>query len=163
MTINLRFASVLAFVFASPAALAADAPPTAQVLTKLHHANQKEIDMGKLAQKNGQSKEVKQYGKTLVKDHTDADKKVMALAKSEKIELPAAPKHEMGEMPAGPDFDAKFAESMLADHKKDVAEASEARDNTTDPKLKKLLTELVPTLQKHQETAQKLVDGATKK
>jgi hypothetical protein len=33
-----------------------------------------------------------------------------------------------------------------------------ARDATNDEKLKKLLTELVPTLQKHEDTAQKLVD-----
>jgi putative membrane protein len=118
--------------------------------------------MGKLAQKNGQSKEVKQFGKTLVQDHSAADKKVTALAKQEKIDLPAAPKHDM-DIPAGPEFDAKFAQSMLEDHKKDVAETSEARDKTNDPKLKKLLTELVPTLQKHEETAQKLAETAGKK
>jgi hypothetical protein len=51
---------------------------------------------------------------------------------------------------------------MLDDHKKDVAEATAARDSTNDEKLKKLLTEIVPTLQKHEDTAQKLVDGQKK-
>ena len=70
-------------------ALAADAPPaTADVLGKLHESNQKEIAMGKMAQKNGKSKEVTTFGKTLVKDHTAADKKVLTLAKQEKVELP---------------------------------------------------------------------------
>jgi putative membrane protein len=157
-----RAGFAFAFMFASATVLAADAPPPAEVLTKLHHANQKEIEMGKLAQKNGNSKDVKQFGKTLVQDHSAADKKVTALAKQEKIDLPAAPKHDM-DIPAGPEFDAKFAQSMLEDHKKDVAETSEARDKTSDPKLKKLLTELVPTLQKHEETAQKLTETAGKK
>ena len=140
-------------------AQAADPPATSEVLGKLHQSNQKEIEMGKMAQKNGTSKEVKDFGKTLVKDHTAADKKVVALAKKEKVELPAPAAGAAHDMPAaGADFDAKFAQEMLDDHKKDVAEATSARDATNDDKLKKLLTDLVPTLQKHQDAAQKLVD-----
>ena len=141
---------------------AADAPVTGDVLGKLHQSNQKEIEMGKMAEKNGMSKDVKSFGKKLVKDHTAADKKVMALAKEEKIDLAAATPASGGDMadsPKGADFDTKFARDMLDDHKKDVDEATAARDATGDAKLKKLLTALIPTLQKHKDTAQKLVDG----
>lgn len=137
--------------------LAADATPEV-VLPKLHESNHKEIEMGKLAQKNGQSKETKSFGAMLVKDHSDADKKVKALAKKEKVDLDGA-MPAMGDMPAsGSDFDQKFAAAMLEDHKKDIAEATEARDSTTDPKLKSLLTAMLPTLQKHEDTAQKIAD-----
>jgi putative membrane protein len=163
MKIRIYCLAGLAVVCLSSGVMAADAPATADVLGKLHHSNLKEIDMGKMAQKNGTSKEVKDFGKTLVKDHSAADKKVTALAKQEKIELPAPMKDDMAPMPAGPDFDAKFGQSMLDDHKKDVAEASKARDTTTDEKLKKLLTDTVPVLQKHQELAQKIVDAQAKK
>lgn len=141
-------------------ALAADAPPASEVLTKLHESNLKEIEMGKMAQKSGQSKQVKSYGKMLVKDHSAADGKVKALAKQEKVELPAAPpamNHD--DMGTGADFDKKFAQAMLDDHKKDVEEAKTARDGTDNPKLKKLLTNIVPVLEKHEEQAQKLVDA----
>jgi putative membrane protein len=57
----------------------------------------------------------------------------------------------------GAEFDKSFAVDMLEDHKKDVAEASAARDATTDPKLKALLKETVPVLESHERTAQKLV------
>jgi putative membrane protein len=147
-----------ALLFAT-AASAADNPTAAEVLPKLHHSNQKEIEMGKLAQKNGQSKDVKSFGQMLVNDHTAADKKVQALAKQEKVDLTTADtsaQHEM--IPPGPDFDKKFATAMLDDHKKDVEEARTARDKTDDAKLKALLTGIVPTLEKHQEKAQKLVD-----
>ena len=70
----------------------AASPDTATVLGKLHHANQMEVAAGKLAEEKGQAKDVKSFGKTLVTDHTAADKKVMALAKAEKIELPAPAK-----------------------------------------------------------------------
>ena len=143
-------------------ALAADAPATAEVLNKLHASDQKEIQAGKVAEKEGQSKQVRDYGKMLVKDHTAADKKVTSLAKKENITLsstkPGA--EEMKDMPAaGPSFDDKFAREMVDDHKKDIAEVSEARDTTTDPQLKKLLSDVLPTLQKHEEAAQKIVDS----
>jgi putative membrane protein len=151
---------VVAYLLSSAAVAAADSPPTADVLNKLHHSNMKEVEMGKLAQKNGESKQVRSFGDTLVKDHGAADKKVMALAKDENIELKAEKHEDMDDMAklTGKEFDAKFAKDMLEDHKKDVQEASDARDKTSDPKLKKLLTELVPTLKKHQSIAQKIVD-----
>jgi putative membrane protein len=143
----------------SAPAWADDAPAPAEVLTKLHQSNVKEVEMGKLAQKNGQSREVKAFGKTLVTDHSAADKKVKALAKKEKVELTdEKPAMDHGDL-TGADFDSKFAKSMLEDHEKDVAEMKKARDATDDPKLKALLTSIVPTLEKHEETARKLADS----
>lgn len=139
------------------AAAAETAPDTAAVLKELHQTNQNEIAAGKLAAKDGKSHEVKEYGKTLEKDHTAADKKVTALAKQEKIELPASTPADMSGMASDPAFDKKFAQEMLDGHKKAIADVTEARDKTADPKLKKLLTELLPTLQKHEETAQKII------
>lgn len=154
------FAGALALLGAGDA-LAADPPVTADVLNKLHQSDQKEIEAGKIAQKNGQSKEVRDYGKMLVKDHTAADKKVASLAKKEGVSLAAteAGVDQMKDMTAGSTFDEKFARDMVADHKKDIVEVTDARDNTTDPELKKLLSDMVPTLQKHEEAAQKIVDA----
>lgn len=137
------------------------ASDTADVLGKLHQSNQKEIQMGKLAEKQGQSKEAKQFGKMLVKDHGAADKKVMALAKQEKIDLPteATATKDMESLPPGAGFDAAFGKAMVEDHQKDIAEVKKAIDATSDDKLKKLLTEMLPTLEKHEQTAQKLASG----
>jgi putative membrane protein len=155
------------FLWCAGVASAADPPDTATVLGKLHQSDQKEIAAGKLAQKSGTSQQVKNYGKMLEKDHSAADKKVTALAKQEKIDLasatPGGGASDMTGMASDPMFDTKFAHEMVQDHKKDIAEVTEARDATADPKLKKLLTELVPTLQKHEETAQKIVDTEGKK
>lgn len=52
---------------------------------------------------------------------------------------------------------------MVGAHKKDIAALTKARDSTADEKLKKLLTELLPTLQKHEDTAQKILDGQADK
>jgi len=135
---------------------------TAAVLLKLHHSNQMEIAAGKLAEEKGQSKDVKSFGKMLVTDHSASDKKVMKLAKDEKIELPSAepmPSGSMDKLKSAPatEFDRMFASDMLEDHKKDIAEVKEARDATTDVKLKALLASTLPVLEKHRDTAQKLV------
>jgi putative membrane protein len=146
------------------AALAADAPSTAEVLGKVHRSNLKEIEMGKMAQAHGMSKEVKDFGKTLVKDHSLADKKVVKLAKDEKIDLtaatPPADAHP-DQVHTGTAFDDAFAKDMLADHKNDIANVTAARDSTADPILKQLLTDMLPVLNKHESIAQKLVDHAT--
>jgi putative membrane protein len=145
------------------AALAADAPDTSQVLSKLHESNLKEIEMGKLAQSKGASKDVKAYGRTLVKDHTAADKKVKALAKQEKATLPdAAPPMKHDDLGTGAEFDTKFAQAMVEDHKKDIDEVKTARDSTTDPKLKSLLDGMLPTLEKHRDIAQKIAGSESK-
>jgi putative membrane protein len=146
-------------------ARAADGPDSAKVLGEVHRSNQKEIEMGKMAQDHGLSKEVQSFGKTLAKDHAAADKKVVKLAKDEKVDLAAntPPAESQPDMThTGAAFDNAFAKDMLDDHNKDVAAVTAARDATTDPKLKKLLTDMLPVLKKHQATAQKLVDQSGK-
>jgi len=148
---------------ADPGASSDATAQTEQVLMKLHHSNQMEVAAGKLAQEKGQSKDIKSFGKTLVTDHSAADKKVMALAKEQKITLPAAapmPEDKMNKMKAasGADFDKMFAADMLEDHKKDIADAKSAHDSTQDAKLKALLASTIPVLEKHRDTAQKLTD-----
>lgn len=139
------------------------AAQTEEVLMKLHHSNQMEVAAGKLAQEKGQSKDVKSFGKTLVSDHSAADKKVMALAKTEKINLPASEpmsddKMDKLKSASGADFDKMFATHMLEDHKKDIDEVKSARDNTKDTKLKGLLSSTLPVLEKHRDIAQRLTD-----
>jgi putative membrane protein len=165
-----RCGKVLVFAIATlgwaGAAGGADDRPTVKtddVLTKLHQSNQIEIAAGKLAQERGQAQDVKRFGKTLVTDHSAADKKVMALAKQEKITLPTAeamPAEQMDKMKSasGADFDKAFAAQMLEDHKQAISELQAARDGTADAKLKTLLTAIVPVLEKHRDTAQKLTD-----
>ena len=138
-------------------------PTTAEVLGSLHEADQKEIQAGRIAQKDGQSKAVKDYGKMLVKDHTTADDKVAALAQKQNVDLvaatPAPGPNDMGTMATGPDFDKKFAQEMLDDHRKAIGALTAARDSTADPQLRKLLTDLLPTLEKHAAAAQKIIDA----
>ena len=66
------------------------------VLQQLHRTNLHEIQLGQLAQRNGSSAKVKQFGARLVRDHQAADKKVLATAKQIGIVLPAAQERGRG-------------------------------------------------------------------
>lgn len=135
--------------------------PTATILNKLHLSNQKEIEMGKVAEKGGQSKDVRNYGKELVKDHTAADKKVAALAKEEHIDLAGAGATTDHIPQPGADFDLKFAQMMVEDHTTAITDVETALGTSSDGKLKDLLGKLLPTLKKHKETAQRIVQSQT--
>jgi putative membrane protein len=149
----------LACASTSPAGDAPDAE-VAQVLNKLHHSNQKEVKMGQEAKEKGQTDAVKEYGATLERDHTAADEKVAALARKRKIELADPPAGEPPHVLApGEGFDKHFSKMMVDDHKKDIASVKAERDKTTDPELKELLTDLLPTLEKHLQIAEALADG----
>jgi putative membrane protein len=155
--------STLAASVASGADPAGDAPSTSEVLAKLHRSNLKEIQMGQMAKDHGTLKEVKAYGETLVKDHTEADGKVSKLAKEKNIDLTVnSLPVEQTNMPMGAGFDAAFARDMVEDHKKDIAEVEAAKSKTRDAQLKKLLEGLLPVLKKHESIAQKLVAQTSK-
>jgi putative membrane protein len=158
----LTFAALLASAASSRAA---NPPTTAEVLGKLHAANQKEIEAGRLAKSHAGGRAVKDLADMLIKDHTDADKDVAALAKEENIDLSGATPASatpMAMVPEGPAFDVKFAQMMVEDHHRELAAAAMARDTTADEKLRQLLNKLIPTLAKHQKAAQQIVDNQGK-
>jgi len=149
---------------------------TADVLSQIHETDEGEMKVGQLAEKKGATSQVRSYGKELAHDHAAADRKVIGLAKSEGIELspPAGASVELqdkenhngavAEMLAnvsGNTFDRDFLEAMQKDHEKDIAKLTEAMKSTSDPKLKSLIAQLLPTLKHHQEMAEKLL-GQTK-
>ena len=58
-----------------------------QVLRHLHHANMEEIKAGQMAESKGSSQGVKDYARTLVQDHQQADKQVLAMAQKMNVDM----------------------------------------------------------------------------
>ena len=80
--------SVIASVFAlaASAAIAQPATPSdAQIAGIVLMANTVDIDAGKLAQKMSRNKEVQQFGKQMVTDHTGVNRQATALVKKLKV------------------------------------------------------------------------------
>jgi putative membrane protein len=61
-------------------------------LERLHYINQMEIKLGQLAQQNSTNPDVKSFGESMVREHTDADKKLLSLAQGRGLKLSDTPK-----------------------------------------------------------------------
>jgi predicted outer membrane protein len=138
-------------------------------LERLHAANLNEIAIGKLAQQNGTAR-AREYGKTLERDHGDADQKVKALAGKRNLKLADQPvdmmaTHEVkkgqrmqGKLAAlhGAEFDKALARMMTDDHRKEIVMVKAWRTSSKDAELSSLLDDILPALEQHERTAEQL-------
>ena len=137
--------------------------PSETFLTKAIEGNFAEVSMGDLAQKNGQSDEVKSYGKMLSTDHAAANEKALDAAKGLGMNPPTGPNakqkadHDKMSKMSGAAFDRMFATHMVADHKKDIAEYTKA--SKTKDAAGEYASGQIPTLRKHLDTAKSLKPG----
>jgi putative membrane protein len=107
-----------------------------------------EVAMGKMASENGQSEDVKSFGKRMVTDHSKANDELMAIAKKKGVKLsPKEPKSEQWKS------DKEYIDMMVKDHEKDVAEFQEEAKNGDDADLKKFAEDTATTVQKHLDLA----------
>ena len=137
--------------------------PSETFLKKAIEGNFAEVSMGDLAQKNGQSDDVKSYGKMLSTDHAAANQKAMDAAKGLGMNPPSGPNakqkadyDKMSKM-SGTAFDKMFATHMVADHQKDIAEYKKATKNKD--AAGEYAAGQIDTLQKHLDTAKSLKPG----
>jgi putative membrane protein len=147
-----------AFLSAGPAN--AQDKAAQKFITEAVEGNYAEVEMGKLAQSNGQSEAVKSYGQMLVTDHGAAAQKATQAAQSLGVNAPSEPNkkqkadHDRMSKTKGQAFDRMFAQHMVADHKKDIAayqKAAKKKDAAG-----QYAQETLPTLQKHLQGAQSL-------
>ena len=124
-----------------------------------------EVEMGRMAAQLGSSDAVKQFGRRMVDDHSQANTELMSLASSKGITLPTAldQKHqqEMRKMQRmkGADFDRAYMKTMVSDHTKDVSGFEKQSTRGTDPDLKAFASKTLPTLQEHLQLARSINDA----
>jgi putative membrane protein len=123
-----------------------------------------EVALGHVAEQNGQSQAVKDFGRRMVKDHGEAGEKLKAAARQDGIALPeqAPPKasdaHELGKL-KGAEFDRAYARQAVEDHEKAVAMFQrEARDGRKEH-VKVFAEETLPVLEDHLRMARALDSG----
>ena len=122
--------------------------------------NLAEVELGKLAAEKGASDAVKQFGTRMADDHAKAAAELKDFADKKGMTLPTDfdPKHkQLRDRLAklnGADFDKAYANEMVKDHKKDVAEFKREANAAKDPDLKAWAGKTLPTLQDHLKQAQ---------
>ncbi|HEY7642253.1 MAG TPA: DUF4142 domain-containing protein [Steroidobacteraceae bacterium] len=122
-----------------------------------------EIELGQLALKNTQDKQVRTYAERMVKDHSAADQKLKAIAAKENLQLPQSldPEHESLKTKLqglkGEEFDRAYVQAMANGHDKAVALFESASQQSQMPdELKQFAASTLPTLEQHKEMAHSL-------
>jgi putative membrane protein len=121
-----------------------------------------EVELGKVAEKNGQRDDVKTFGGHMVKDHGKANEDLKSVASKMNAPVPdkVSPKHqakidEMSKM-SGAAFDAAYIKGMVEDHEKTVAEFEKARGQVSSEDLKKFIDDTLPVVKSHLEMVKKM-------
>jgi putative membrane protein len=158
LTMKSTFLAVIALLV-SITAHAAEKPSQA-FIKKAVQGNFAEIQIGQLAQQNGQSDGVKQYGQMLVADHSLANQKATEAAKSIGVTPPEGPSaarkahHDKLSKMTGARFDSEFATYMITDHQKEIAEYKKAAKRSD--AAAEYARGQIDILQKHLDTAKSL-------
>jgi putative membrane protein len=114
-----------------------------------------EVELGKLAQNNASSKQIKDFGQEMVNDHGKANDELKTLAASKNITLPATLSNKSQDTynglagKKGADFDKAYASLMVDDHKKVINKFKNEADKGNDVDLKNWVAGKIPTLEHH--------------
>ena len=139
----------------------ADAEKAAEFAVEAADGGMLEVELGKLAQTNGASSEVKMLGEMMVSDHTKANDELKGLAAEKNITLPAALSDDSQESyddlakKTGKEFDDAYTDFMVKDHKEDIDEFKKHAEKGEDPDLKSWAAGKIATLEHHLEQSKK--------
>ncbi|MCP3139367.1 DUF4142 domain-containing protein [Pyxidicoccus xibeiensis] len=141
------------------------------LLERLHYANQQEIKLGQLAEKNAMNADVKSFASMMVKDHTALDQKLMDYAKTKGLKLAEMPKPmndvekkvmaqdkatmEELQVLKGAAFDSCYMAGQVGDHDATLGKVMAAKQGMTnpDPQLTAMMQELTQKVPAHREQA----------
>jgi putative membrane protein len=145
-----------------PSPEASSKKTSAAILAQIHQADLKEIAVGKMAEEKASTDEVRAYADQLVKDHTNADQLVLAMAQKTGTHLRSAstvPSKTDRKLSSanGAQFDRMFLEQTSADHKKLMSELQQEREDASDDDIEALIDKIMPILQQHYDLAQILM------
>lgn len=138
---------------------------TASALAKVHHVNQMEIEMAKLAMEKGASREVRAYAERLMRDHQMSDRKLLSFASSKNIpvenfavltaEQQARERAVSDQLHAatGSSFDRLYLQKMAEGHSDSINDLSQAIEQLPDRAERNFLAKIRPIVGQHERLA----------
>ncbi|HEY7293244.1 MAG TPA: DUF4142 domain-containing protein [Vicinamibacterales bacterium] len=133
---------------------------------KMAHGGMAEVELGKLATKNGGSDAVKAFGQRMVDDHGKAGDELKTIAERKNIAWPTSldsksqALHDKLAALNGDTFDRAYAKAMIADHKEDAAELRAESKSGKDPDVKAWAAKTLPVVESHWSQAEKMNPAA---
>ncbi|HXW61365.1 MAG TPA: DUF4142 domain-containing protein [Candidatus Acidoferrales bacterium] len=121
-----------------------------------------EVKLGQLAEENGSSDVVKDFGKRMVEDHSKANEQLKELAVHEKMKLPTqlSKKNQktydrLSEL-SGDAFDRAYARDMVRDHQDDVTAFKQEASSGQNAAIRNFALQTLPTLEDHLKMAREM-------
>jgi putative membrane protein len=118
-----------------------------------------EVELGKLAQQNGQTQQVKDFGARMVQDHGKANDELKSIAQQKGVQLPDQLDREHQAMRdrlaklQGDAFDRAYMRMMTTDHDKDLKEFRKEAQASKDPDLKRFARDTLNVIEQHDQLA----------
>jgi putative membrane protein len=106
-----------------------------------------EVSLGKLAEQDARSEDVKSFGKRMVTDHGKANDELKSIASKKGVQLPS--KEHNGRWTS----DKAYMDMMVKDHEKDLAEFKEEANSGSDPDVKRFAGDTARVIQEHLDLA----------
>ena len=121
-----------------------------------------EVELGRMADKQASSDDVKKFGQRMVDDHGKANNDLSALAQKKNIKLPSemskshqATRDHLAKL-NGAAFDKAYMQHMVSDHTKDVRAFQHEAKMGKDPDIKAWAGQVLPTLEDHLKQAKQV-------
>ncbi len=127
-----------------------------------------EEQLGRLAQSNAASEQVRAFGKQMIDDHGAANNELEMIAQKKNIAIPESLSSDSKSTyddlakKKGADFDKAYCDAMVNDHKEDISLFKKEAEKGEDAELKSWAQNKLATLEHHlqmAEAAQKSVKG----
>jgi putative membrane protein len=121
-----------------------------------------EVQLGKYAEENAKSEDVKKFGSRMAEDHGKANDELKQLAGKKGIKVPdnMGSKHQATmdrlKKVSGAEFDKAYMKEMVKDHTKDVSEFRKAGKNLPDKDLREWANKTLPVLEEHLQQAKEI-------
>jgi putative membrane protein len=124
--------------------------------------NLMEIQLGRIAQDKGDTQDVKDYGESMVLDHSEANEELQDIARQKNLRLPAQVERKHTQMIArlsklsGSRFDRRYLQTMVQNHQKSIERFKKAIGKVKDPDLKAWSVAMLPVLEHHLQEAKEI-------
>ena len=137
----------------------------AEFTVKAANGGMAEVELGKMAQQKGVSKQVKNFGAMMVAEHGKINDFIRALAVTKNISIPKTPGADEQKVisklsgKSGKDFDKAYIDEMIYDHKADIKLFETAAKKCLDPDAKSFAVKTLPLLQEHLDAISAIKDS----
>jgi putative membrane protein len=121
-----------------------------------------EVELGRMALGKSGNADVRQFAQHMIDDHSKANLQLSELAQREHLQLPRAAEGKDAETiknlsgVSGADFDRRYMDTMVDDHRQDIADFQRQASQGQNSQLKTFAQSTLPMLNQHLQLAEQV-------